>query len=162
MVTFTLDTNCVIDIDEGRAAALFVRQLVNSARDGTADVMIVASSASERQKDGGFLNNVGAFRERINQLGFGHIELLPPLLRWDIGFWDEGLWASDEAAARENLIYSTMFPNSPLEWVDYAAEKGVETRDTTSAEYRRWRNQILDAQAFWAPRFSWSGCVRDA
>jgi hypothetical protein len=49
IVTFTLDTNCLIDVDDGRPAAPYVLRLIEAADKGVADVALVASSASERQ-----------------------------------------------------------------------------------------------------------------
>ncbi|MCR4377307.1 MAG: hypothetical protein NUV50_04355 [Rhodospirillales bacterium] len=152
MLKFTLDTNCLIDVDdEDRPAGQFVRQLCDAASEGKIDVAMVASSASERQQNDEFLGNMTFFKERMERLGFDHLQLLPPLLRYGIGFWDHGLWVNDESEeALETLIYAAMFPTSPKEWADYAAAKNADPKDTTSKAYFRWRNQILDAQAFWA------------
>lgn len=153
MKTFTLDTNCLLDVDEGRDAAPFVKKLVEAARDGKADVAMVASSASERQKDDSFLDNIRTFKERMGRVGFGHLEILPTLAIFGFNFLDNTLIGSDDMENRENLIYKTMFPTSPAEWVDYAAAAAVEVHDRTSRAHLRWRNQILDAQAFWAHDF---------
>jgi hypothetical protein len=149
MLKFTLDTNCLIDIDEDRPAAQFVKRLLNTASEGLIDVAMVASSASERQQNGEFLENMEIFKARVERLGFGHLLLLPPpLARWGINFWGNGLYGGVKSKARETLIYKTMFPNAPKEWADYAAAKNADPKDTTSNAYFRWRNQILDAQAF--------------
>ena len=154
VLRYTLDTNCLIDIEDDRPAAIHIKRILRAAKDGSVDVAMVASSASERQKDNTFLTNFQHFEQRRKSLGFGHLPLLYPLLRWDIGFWENALWSSDTAAARENLIYQILFPNSPIEWPDYAAQKAVQSDDVNSRAYRRWRNQILDAQAYWAHDFN--------
>ncbi len=154
MKTFTLDTNCLIDVDEKRPSRNSVLRLLNAARQGIASVCLVASSASERQRSGEFLTGIHAFHQRVDSLGFGGIELLRPLMRWDIGFWDNGLWASDESIAREEAIFSTLFPSSPYHWADYAEMKGWRPEDQSGSIYNRWRNQILDAQAYWAHQFA--------
>lgn len=150
MIKLTFDTNCLIDVDEGRPAATAVLDLVKAGRDGHVDVALVASSASERQRSGEFLENITFFRERARTLGFGDMPLLPPLARWGISFWDSALYASEEDAAREQNIYRTMFPASPYAWADFAILRGTTPNNTQGPEYLRWRNQILDAQAFWA------------
>jgi len=48
---FTLDTNCLIDLDEGRRNGPLVRALAD-ARPARANVAFVAISASEKQKGG--------------------------------------------------------------------------------------------------------------
>jgi len=53
----------------------------------TSDIgTLVASSASERQQTGGFLENAGAFDLRHAALGFGDLDLLPALRRLDVSF----------------------------------------------------------------------------
>ncbi len=42
-----------------------------------------------------------------------------------------------------------MFPTSPYEWPQYAITDGTDLDDIGSHSYSRWRNKILDAQAFW-------------
>ena len=154
MLKFTLDTNCLIDVEDGRPAAEYVKRILSAAQDGIVDVAMVASSASERQKDNSFLTSLKHFEHRRKALGFDHLPMIHPLLRWDIGFWDQGLYASATSEVRENLIYRTLFPNSPIEWPDYAGQHAIQIEDLDSREYRRWRNQILDAQAFWAHDFN--------
>lgn len=149
-ISFTLDTNCLIDVAEERPSAVHIRTLLTALERGRADLALVASSASERQSGGNFLLSVGQFNKRRTELGFGALPLLPSIGRWDVSFFGHALWGSDEGSARERAIYSILFPTSPPEWADYAASKGVDAQDTASLAYRRWRNQMLDAQALWA------------
>lgn len=79
LISFTLDTNCLIDVDDDRPAKPFVLALLEAAKSGVADVAIVASSAAERQPGGGHLSDFGQFQQRMNQLGFGHVGLLMPI-----------------------------------------------------------------------------------
>jgi hypothetical protein len=155
MLKFTLDTNCQIAVDESReGVAPFVKQLLAAAERGSADVAMVFSSASERQRDHSYLDNATVFIERMQRLGFGHVPLLKPILRWDMGFWDGGVVGSAEGSAREALIYRTMFPKSAVEWKDYAATANVDLNDDKTPAYKKWRNQLLDAQAYRAHDFN--------
>lgn len=149
MVTFTLDTNCIIDVAEGRPAARFVKSLLDAHAKG-ADVALVASSASERQQDGGFLANLSMFQERCRSLGFGDLALLPPIARWGVSFYGIGLYSWPEGMVREKAIYQRLFPNSSFEWRDFAEERQADPDDQSTPAYFRWRNQMLDAQAYWA------------
>lgn len=110
----------------------------------------MASSASEQQQAGGFLDNAVAFKERCAALGFGDLELLPALARLGVAFWNMGLWSWPEGEAREEAIYRLMFPSSEYHWSDYAAARNLDANDQSCTFYYRWRNQILDAQAYWA------------
>jgi hypothetical protein len=52
MLTFSLDTNCIIDIEEERPDSVFVRALAGAHACGEANAAVVAISASEKQKKG--------------------------------------------------------------------------------------------------------------
>jgi hypothetical protein len=84
MRTFTLDTNCLIAIDEGRPEAPTVRALADAHRARTAQEAVVAISASERQQGGGHLQSFTAFVERLRQLDLGHLDILQPMAYADI------------------------------------------------------------------------------
>lgn len=150
MTSFTLDTNCIIDIDESRPAAPSVEALLLAWREGAADLALVASSASERQPGRTYLSNFGAFEERRNALGFAGVPLLPSIGRYNISFFGQSLYGSAEGTEREASIYRVLFPSAPFKWADYAHAKGVDVDDHESNARLRWRNLILDAQALWA------------
>ncbi len=147
---FTLDTNCIIDVADGRDMAVHVNRLLNARREGAIDVALVASSASERQQGDQYLSSFDQFDQRRKALGFGDLPLLPSIGRYDISFFDQCLMAGDEDSAQEDAIFRALFPTSPTEWADYAAAKGHQVDDVTGKGFARWRNQLLDAQAFWA------------
>lgn len=94
MLSLSLDTNCVIALDEVRndstshraTESRAVRSLVDAHTDRNADVALVAISASERQKDNGHLENFSTFQARVASLGLGHLELLHPMLYFDVTF----------------------------------------------------------------------------
>lgn len=137
ILTFTLDTNCLIDVEEDRPEAKGVRSLLAAQHAGKANVALVASSASERQRNGGYLACFSAFTDRANALGFQGIEILLPIGRWDIGFWDRMVWADQTRVERQRQVFETMFPTTPL--------------DPPSGDPRalsKWRNRVIDAEAF--------------
>jgi len=140
----------MIDVADGREDATSVEALLVAHRRGRADVALAASSASERQRGNYFLNNIAEFDARRRELGFGELELLPTIVRNDVSFFGHSLYANDTMMARENLIYSVLAPGSEVEWVSYAEANGVDPSDQLSAAHFRWRNKMLDAQAFWA------------
>ena len=156
MLRLTLDTCCLIDVDPdepNREQAPFVRELQTLHQLGEIDISLGASSASERQRGKIFLKSAEVFRERADQLGFDGVRLLPPIMRWDISFWDLGVWANDEMVARENEISRALFPNRDTNWADTAKSSGVNVDDFCSEAYLNWRNQLLDVQAYWAHEF---------
>lgn len=156
MLSLSLDTNCVIALDEVRhdptshrtAEARAIRALVNAHADRKADVALVAISASERQKDNGHLENFSTFQERLASLGLGHLELLHPMLYFDVTFWDASLWSDEKMQALERSIHEILFPNIPFLWPDYCAANGLDP--TAETPDRKWKNAKCDVQAFWS------------
>ncbi len=151
MPTFTLDTNCIIDLAEHRSAAKAVRALSVSSAEGRAHVAVVSVSASERQPGDAYLENYSDFKARLATLQLEHLEILPTITYWDIGFWGVGLFGgTSEMVARERLIHETLFPTIPFSWPDFATLVGISSDSIRVPEARRWRNAFCDRQMFWA------------
>jgi hypothetical protein len=151
MATFTLDTNCIIDLAENRAAAKAVRALSVSSAEGRAQVAIVSVSASERQPGDVYLENYNDFKARLTALQLEHLEILPTISYWDIGFWGVGMFGGTaEMVARERSIHETLFPTIPFSWTDFAALTGISSESVRVPEAKRWRNAFCDRQMFWA------------
>jgi hypothetical protein len=156
MLSLSLDTNCVIALDEVRkdprshraAEAKAIRTLVDAHTTRRADVALVAISASERQKDNVPLENFSIFQERLASLGLAHLELLHPMLYFDVTFWDASLWSDEEMQALERSIHEILFPNIPFLWSDYCAANGFDPN--REAPDRKWKNAKCDVQAFWS------------
>jgi hypothetical protein len=150
MITFTLDTNCLIDVDDNRPARGSVLQLIDAADKGFADVAMVASSASELQPGRQYLKTFASFRDRMQELGFGSIKLLMPIAYFDLSFWDHAIMPSQPQMQRERLIFETLFPGTPYNWLEYAAATGLDIEQIDNPRAFKWRNRLCDAQAFWA------------
>src|SRR5262249_28602345 len=101
MLSFTLDTNCIIDVATNSPSACDVKRLVDAHSAGTADVALVAVSASERQLTDTYLHSYDDFEARLKDLGLSHLRILLPILYCDVGFWDKGLWADAAMECRE-------------------------------------------------------------
>lgn len=150
-LSFTFDTNCIIAVDENREDADAIRTLCSAHIDGVANVAVVAISASEHQKDGHSLETFDHFTERLNFLGMGKLEVLEPMLYWDVTFWDHSLWSDDVMALLERAIHEILFPNIEFSWAEY---KTSATADFDSRQrYRKWVNAKCDVQAFWSHAF---------
>jgi hypothetical protein len=148
MLTFTLDTNCLIDIAEGRADSTAVRALADAHARGKANVAVVAITASENQKSGKGLTNFNQFRARLDLLSLGHLEILKPMFYWDITYWDWAYWAEPEMVDLERKIHNILFPNVEFLWTDFCSARGWDPNarpvDT------KWRNAKCDVQALWS------------
>lgn len=147
-LTFTLDTNCIIAVDESRPETAFVQELVQAYRTNIASVGLVAISASEWQQTGGHIENFGKFKERVTKLGLGDLAFLKPMMYWDVTFWDFSLWCDGAMEAFERNIHEVLFPNIPFLWADYCAANGLDSN--VAPHDKKWRNAKCDVQAFWS------------
>lgn len=143
MVRFTLDTNCLIDVEEARVDAPYIRELVSRQGNGIT-VAVSAIGASERQRNGGYAQSFSEFQQKLNAIGFGGLEILLPLAYMDICFWDHCVMA-DEADTLERDIHGVLFPNIEFLWIEYASARGLPV----DAIDKNWRNAKCDVLGLW-------------
>lgn len=143
MVRFTLDTNCLIDVEEGRPDGPYIRELVSRHGNGV-NVAVSAIGASERQRNGGYAQNFSEFQQKLNAIGFGGLELLLPLAYMDVCFLDHCVMAG-EADTLERDIHNVLFPNIEFLWIDYANARGLPV----DALDKNWRNAKCDVLGLW-------------
>ena len=141
---FTLDTNCIIDVEESRPSAHFVRALVELHGTNETNIAVSAIGASERQRSGGYAKTFSEFRDKLTAAGFGEVELLAPLAYWGICFWEHCVWA-DQSDKLERCIHEILFPKIEFGWVEFAHARGLplEALDKT------WRNAKCDVLGLW-------------
>ncbi len=144
--TFTLDTNCLIAVHEARPEATSIRALASAHANGSTRVAVVAISASEKQKDGSHIQNFAEFRDRLNILSLGHLEILRPMAYFDVTFFDWCLFADSEMENLEREIHTILFPNTEFVWGDYCRANLIELSSQPSG---KWRNCKCDVQAMW-------------
>lgn len=145
--TFTLDTNCLIDIEQNRPTAATVRVLANAHAAGLADVAVIAISASENQKSGQHIGNFTEFQRYLATLCLGHLNIVLPMFYWDIALWDRCLWPDDAMAGLERQIHSILFPNVQFLWEDYCRDNEINRPGPPTG---KWRNHKCDVQAIWS------------
>jgi hypothetical protein len=107
MGTYTLDTNCLIDVEEDRPAGQYVKMMLYRSSASEIDLALVASSASERQQAGGFSDHYSNFDVRRKQLGFGQLVVLKPIARKDVNFFDHSLISGTDLDIREEDNFKT-------------------------------------------------------
>lgn len=152
MLTFSLDTNCIIAIDANRAEASSVRALADAHASGTADVRLVAISASERQKSGDQLEMFSEFPKRMASLGLGHLPLLLPMMDPSVRtYWGDCLWPDEQMVLLERELHEVLFPGIPHFWQDCCDKHGIEPELTTID--RKWKNVKCDVLAIWSHVF---------
>lgn len=147
----TLDTNCIIDLELNEGAAPELRRLLAKHDAGELDLQVAGIVASERLRAGGYLPTFSGFSERVHRLGSRAIRVLKPIGRWDVTYWDEGLWADDSMTDLEARIHSILF-SQPYEWSDIARQEGIDPAivpDENNAQWKKWRNRLCDSSAMW-------------
>lgn len=138
MHKFTLDTNCIIDLEEGRPDAIFVREVIQAWKNGRVELAVVAVSASENQKSGTANNNFAEFERKIEYVGLAGAVQLPPLMMWDMFYWDHALWSDEEMEDLATAIQGVLFPNSKFD-----PPQNIERNSS-------WRNKQCDVLTAWA------------
>ena len=137
-----------IDLEEERSGASALRKLVEAHRNRTADVAVTTVTASERQKDGGFLKNYKAFQDRLVSLGLADLTQIHPIAHWDISFFGHSYWADSSMAALEAAIHAVLHPDIPISYAAYCAEVGLDPE--TKPRDAKWRNRLCDTQIVWS------------
>ena len=146
----TLDTNCIIALENGEAAASEIHQLVQHAQTGKVELAILGISASENQKAFYHDQDFIGFQNRVSELGLGKLAILKPIAIWDVTFWDWCIFSTEEDAKLLNDLRLAIFPKSEPNWVKRAAANGIDVNDNTCKESKKWKNELCDAQIAWA------------
>jgi hypothetical protein len=141
MKKFTLDTNCIIDLEESRPNAAFVNEIVRAWRDVRIELAVVAIGASENQQNGQINRNFSSFENKLANVGLAGVSHLLPLAIWDLFYWDHFLWGSPESLILLNTIQSILFPNEEL----------IAPIDAMQSS--KWRNRQCDVLTAWSHAF---------
>ncbi len=141
MKKFTLDTNCLYEMDSD-APSPALRRIVDLADEGRVALQIPAIAASERQPGGGQLDNFGSFRERVSRAGLASAALLRPLAYIGLSYNGWALIVGPESEKEERRIHEILFPTIAFRAADHCPREDVDDR-------RKWRNAKCDVQAMW-------------
>jgi hypothetical protein len=147
MLKFTIDTNCIIDLEQESSFAHDIRRLVKAHEQGLIHLAVPAIVASENQKGGKPLENFEQFRDRLASLGLSGVELLRPIFYFDLTYWDWCLWSSEEMVDLEKRIHQVIFPEREFLYSDYCAANGI---DSSSPMDAKWRNAKCDVLMLWS------------
>lgn len=135
---FVLDTNCIIDLEEGRPRAVFLRSVVKVWRAGQIDLAVVAISASENLQREKSARDFSTFEAKLRAAGLSGVTILLPPEIWDVTFWGYGLWSDSSMEDLANRIREILFPKS----------KELPPHD--AQQNSKWRNQLCDSLVAWA------------
>lgn len=152
MLRLTLDTNCLIDVEEQRAAAPFIDALAAAHRRGHVELAIVAMSASENGKTGARTSSFGLFTDRLRSLNLDDLPHVLPMAYLDISFLSHCLWPDAAREALERDIHAVLFRDAEFLWSDYSRIHGIDP-DFQGTD-ARWLNRKCDVQAIWSHIYS--------
>lgn len=148
MLKLTLDTNCIVALDERREpAADCLDSLLALHEAGKVNLRLVATSASERQQHGPYLENFSFFQDRLSSLGLEHLEVLLPVMTLDVSYLDHAVLAGEDDITLLQRIHAVLFPDQPYE-LQEALDRAGPGADRLAVEHK-WRNRSLDVQGLW-------------
>lgn len=134
MPVLLLDTNCLIDLDEGREPrASDLRRIVETFRRGRLELVAAAMSASENAPPGSE-KAFELFTDRLSRIGLADLRLLHPMGYWNVTFWNRALWVNDEMKELEAKIHAILAPNLDMD---------------DDSNHRKWINTKCDVQMVW-------------
>jgi hypothetical protein len=137
----TLDTNCLIDLEEQRDGSDVLRDAIDSAVARGLSIGILGISASEKRLKSSAPLGPAELKERLVRHGLDSAEILKPLGFCGLTFWDFCVFGSEEAKNLHERIADILFGNSPYRY----------NRPDEDGRYQiKHRNQICDCQAIWA------------
>jgi hypothetical protein len=145
MQLVTFDHNCLIDLEENRTAAHYLRRLITADQAGQIKVRVVAIGASEQLAGGARKSNFGEFKHKLVKLGLKQAEILKPLLYYGLGFWDWGIWGGDPvSSALEKDLHAVLFPGIEFTYEDYCSGRHIDIHHAEGKLDRRWVNERCD------------------
>lgn len=141
---FTLDHNCLIDLEEERPNARFVRDIIRTTKEGRHRICVPASAGAERLPDGSTARSFSVYQARLERLGLSGAEILFPQMRIDMAFIDYAVVSGPELEALEGQIRQILFPTISDSLLDHVGRSA----DPKSAA-ARWHNATMDVDAMW-------------
>jgi hypothetical protein len=141
MRLFTLDSNCIIDLEEERSGSIYLKELKGFWQSGCVELAVVSASASENRPGGQVFQSYSLFEEKLRRVGLECVRELQPPGIWDLGYWDHMLWWDDEIERQVNTIRDILFPS-------------IQTSPPSDpSAYRTWRGKMCDVLIVWAHGF---------
>lgn len=145
LANLTLDFNCLISLENNDYFSGCLQKLVDLHEEGVISLSVPAISASEKKIDGEYLQNIQVFFDRIDKLSNRRFKILKPIMIWDMGYWDYGIWADEEMIELDRKIHSVLFPNIPVNYDDYIKINALDIGHLDP----KWRNAKCDVISLW-------------
>jgi predicted nucleic acid-binding protein len=139
---YTLDTNCIIDLEEKRPDAINLKKMIDEHKAGIIQLAVVAISASENQPEGRISKTYDNFLKKLADTGLQNVVQLQPMAYWDVAYWGHAVYGDTNAKELEKKIHNILFPGTP-----------IALYQDVNFPKRVWRNNKCDVQIAWAHAF---------
>jgi len=149
-VKFTLDWNCVIEVEEDQPQAVSVRALVDAHRSKRIEVALLATSASENTKSRVFPCSAELFLQRVARQGWQDLPLVPMPAISDLSFWDHAYYVDDdeEFDRMYDALWAVMASNIASDPEKHLCEGQTFNDDAIHSEaLAKWRNAWCDVMS---------------
>ncbi len=143
----TLDWNCLIEVEENRPQAAFVDDLIKAHRAGAFDVALLAASASENSKSMRFPGSARHFKERVLNLGWEDLPLVPMPCIIGLSYMDFCYIVGDDKNFIKDMdaIWQAIAPKIPREpSLHLPVGKTMDDDAIQSEALSKWRNTWCD------------------
>lgn len=144
---FTLDWNCIIEVEEHQPQAAAVIGLVKAHRRCEIEVALLAASASENMKSRRFPGNAIFFQKRILALGWQDLPIVPMPAIEGLSYWDFCYYVGDGEKFERDMdaIWCVIAPKiarNPAQHLPTGTKLTSET--IQSKDLSKWRNTWCD------------------
>jgi hypothetical protein len=147
---FTLDWNCVIEVEEQRRQAAAVQALIAAHRSGQVEVALLAASASENTRSKMLPGNASLFKARVSALNWDDLPLVPMPGIWGLSYWGHAYDVADTAAFEHKFgdIWAVIAPRVARDPQEHLKEsQSLEGGAIQSEALSRWRNTWCDVMS---------------
>lgn len=148
MLKFTLDSNCIIDLEKNNTHALYLRKLVKMHNNQIINLRVPAIVASEKKPDDTYISHFNEFKQRLATIGLGNVEILPTILYFGLSFFDYCLFGGGKLDELERKIQKIMFPAIELNYSDFCKKHRRKPDDEKA--WHKWVNAKCDVLALWS------------
>lgn len=151
MQRITIDTNCLIDLENNSSNAEYIRILYKLHVEGNIQLRLPAVAASEKPKKGNEIKTFDDFMKRIERAGLPEIEVLKPYMFLNLSFLGFSMLSDDSMMKLDQEIHQILFPQLPYRFLDYCSQKGIDP--TELPLHGKWRNPKCDVMIAWCHIF---------
>lgn len=138
MGTVMLDTNCLIDLENGtEPQAGYLRRVLAADIRRELEVVVGAIVASENARPGEE-PSWAEFEALCQRAGVADAKVLPTLGYWGVMYWGHALWSDEDSLALEARIHAVLAPGLAMD---------------DQSDMRKWLNVKCDVLTVWTHVF---------